>query len=64
MSTNQEDTYLRLISCLDEQGVTYRLIDHPPEGRTEVVSPIRGNSLLRAAATVEHSSRQPYVHTG
>jgi len=52
MSTNQEDTYSRLITWLEEHGVTYRLIDHPPEGRTEVVSPIRGNSLRQAAKCI------------
>jgi Ala-tRNA(Pro) deacylase len=43
------DTYTRLIALLDEQGAQYRLIDHEPEGRTEVVSPLRGNTLAQAA---------------
>ena len=43
------DTYTRLIALLDEQGAQYRLIDHEPEGRTEVVSPLRGNALAQAA---------------
>ena len=42
-------TYDRLISLLDENGARYRLIDHPPEGRTELVSPLRGNELGQAA---------------
>lgn len=44
-----EDTYTKLIMLLDERGARYRLIDHPPEGRTEIVSPMRGNDLRHAA---------------
>ena len=43
------ETYNRLIALLDEQGAHYRLIDHAPEGRTELVSPMRGNELKQAA---------------
>lgn len=43
------DTYSHLITWLDAQMVPYRLIDHAPEGRTEVVSPLRGNALAQAA---------------
>ena len=43
------DAYTRLIALLDEQGARYRTIDHAPEGRTEVVSPLRGNALAQAA---------------
>ena len=44
-----EDTYTRLISFLEAHGTQYRLIDHAPEGRTEIVSPMRGNALRQAA---------------
>jgi hypothetical protein len=37
---------------LDGHGARYRLIDHPPEGRTEVVSPLRGNLLKQAAKCI------------
>ena len=43
------DTYTKLIAFLDENGAQYRLIDHAPEGRTEIVSPMRGNQLYQAA---------------
>ena len=43
------ETYERLVALLDENGATYRLIDHAPEGRTEIVSPMRGNELKQAA---------------
>jgi Ala-tRNA(Pro) deacylase len=48
----QEDTYSRLIALLDSRGARYRLIDHEPEGRTEVVSPMRGNALSQAAKCI------------
>lgn len=44
-----DDAYARLIALLDDAGARYRLIDHAPEGRTEVVSPLRGNALAQAA---------------
>ena len=46
------DTYTQLIAFLDRHGVQYRLIDHAPEGRTEVVSPMRGNALSQAAKCI------------
>lgn len=47
-----EDTYAKLITLLDQHGAHYRLIDHEPEGRTEVVSPMRGNALSQAAKCI------------
>src|SRR5438128_11355704 len=46
------DTYTQLITFLDQHGVQYRLIDHAPEGRTELVSPMRGNALSQAAKCI------------
>ncbi len=46
------DAYTQLIALLDEHGAQYRLIDHPPEGRTEVVSLMRGNALSQAAKCI------------
>jgi Ala-tRNA(Pro) deacylase len=46
------DTYSQLIEFLDGRGVQYRLIDHEPEGRTEIVSPMRGNALQQAAKCI------------
>jgi Ala-tRNA(Pro) deacylase len=43
------DTYERFIALLDEHGARYRLIEHAPEGRTELVSELRGNTLAAAA---------------
>ncbi len=48
----QEDTYTRLIAFLDSHKAPYRLIDHAAEGRTEIVSPMRGNALSQAAKCI------------
>ncbi len=47
-----EDTYDRLIAFLDEHHAQYRLIDHAPEGRTEIVSQMRGNAIDQAAKCI------------
>jgi len=49
---NLEDTFTRLIAFLDQHRAQYRLIDHAPEGRTEIVSPMRGNALSQAAKCI------------
>ena len=41
--------YRRLIHILDDSEASYRIIDHEPEGRTDIVSPLRGNELAAAA---------------
>jgi Ala-tRNA(Pro) deacylase len=41
--------YERLIADLDTLGARYRLIEHEPEGQTELVSALRGNTLAAAA---------------
>ncbi len=46
------DAYSQLISYLDQHRAQYRLIDHAPEGRTDIVSPMRGNSLSQAAKCI------------
>lgn len=46
------ETYNKLIAFLDQNGAQYRLIDHPPEGRTEIVSPMRGNKVSQAAKCI------------
>ncbi len=48
----ENDTYSRLITYLDENNVPYRLIDHEPEGRTEIVSAMRGNPVSQAAKCI------------
>ncbi|PSK95871.1 hypothetical protein CLV63_11334 [Murinocardiopsis flavida] len=41
--------YERLIGLLDAAGARYRVIDHAPEGRTEIVSGYRGHPVAHAA---------------
>jgi Ala-tRNA(Pro) deacylase len=48
-SAADQDVYARLIAELDAAGARYRLIEHAPEGRTEVVSGLRGHALASAA---------------
>lgn len=52
MSTQIDDMYTHLIALLDQHRAHYRLIDHEPEGRTEIVSVMRGNSLAQAAKCI------------
>jgi Ala-tRNA(Pro) deacylase len=46
------ETYDRLIALLDERAATYRVIEHEPEGVTDVVSALRGNALGQAAKCI------------
>ncbi|NIK58084.1 YbaK/EbsC family protein [Kribbella shirazensis] len=46
------DTYRRLIELLDEAAVSYKLIDHEPEGTTEKVSGLRGHPVSLAAKCI------------
>lgn len=46
------DSYDRLIALLDLRGASYRLIDHPPEGRTEIVSAMREHAVGAAAKCI------------
>ncbi|MEV6011092.1 YbaK/EbsC family protein [Streptomyces sp. NPDC051976] len=49
---SEHETYDRLIALLDEQGAQYRVIEHAPEGATELVSALRGNTLAQAAKCI------------
>ncbi len=43
------DTYVRLINLLEAGEARYRLIDHPAEGQTDLVSAMRGHDVTQAA---------------
>jgi Ala-tRNA(Pro) deacylase len=47
-----DTAYAKLVALLDGGGARYELIDHAPEGRTELVSPLRGNELSQAAKCI------------
>ena len=46
------DTHDRLFALLDAHRASYRLIDHPPEGRTDKVSALRGHPVAAAAKCI------------
>jgi Ala-tRNA(Pro) deacylase len=41
-----------LMRVLEEGGANYRLMDHPPEGRTDVASELRGHPIEKAAKCI------------
>jgi Ala-tRNA(Pro) deacylase len=49
---NEHALYTKLIGLLDERGARYRVIEHAPEGATEAVSALRGNTLPQAAKCI------------
>lgn len=44
--------YDSIVRLLDEHDADYRLIEHEPEGRTEIASEIRGHDLAKAAKSI------------
>jgi Ala-tRNA(Pro) deacylase len=44
-----EDAYGKLLAMLDAAAARYRVIEHPAEGRTEIVSRYRGHPVASAA---------------
>ena len=46
--TPSPDIHERLVQLLTEQGARFRVIEHVPEGRTELIAQIRGNRLEQA----------------
>lgn len=46
------NAYQRLIALLDTEHARYRLIDHASEGRTELVSAMRGHAPREAAKCI------------
>ncbi|MEV4641080.1 YbaK/EbsC family protein [Actinoplanes sp. NPDC049548] len=47
-----EPGYAQLIGLLDSDYISYRLISHRPEGRTDAASALRGHPLDQAAKSV------------
>lgn len=42
------DIHQQLCALLDQEGAAYRVLEHGAEGRTEVISQIRGNKIEQA----------------
>ena len=43
------DIYDRIIALLEAGEAEFRLLEHAPEGRTDLASQLRGNALRQAA---------------
>lgn len=46
------DIHEQLRELLDREGATYRVIEHEPEGRTEVIARIRGNQIQQSIKSI------------
>jgi Ala-tRNA(Pro) deacylase len=46
------DIHDQLCELLDREGAVYRVIQHEPEGRTELIAQIRGNRLEQAIKSI------------
>jgi len=46
------DIHEELCMLLDREGAAYRVIEHQPEGRTELIAQIRGNRLEQAIKSI------------
>lgn len=46
------DIHKQLCELLDEGGATYRVIEHEPEGRTEMIAKIRGNRIEQSIKSI------------
>jgi len=46
------DIHEQLRTLLDNEGATYRVIEHEPEGRTEVIARIRGNRIEQSIQSI------------
>jgi Ala-tRNA(Pro) deacylase len=46
------DVHQQLCALLDQHSATYRVIEHEPEGRTEVIAKIRGNRIEQSIKSI------------
>lgn len=46
------DIHKQLCDLLDQEGAIYRVINHEPEGRTEVIAKIRGNRIEQSIKSI------------
>ncbi len=46
------DVHSRLRELLEREGASFRVVEHIPEGRTEVIAQIRGNRLEQAIKSI------------
>src|SRR5215510_14382210 len=48
----QNDIHQQLCDLLDREGAAYRVIEHEPEGRTEMIAKIRGNRIQQSIKSI------------
>jgi len=46
------DVHQQLCGLLDRQGAAYHVIEHEPEGRTEIIAKIRGNRIEQSIKSI------------
>jgi Ala-tRNA(Pro) deacylase len=46
------DVHSRLCGLLEREGAVFRVVEHVPEGRTELIARIRGNRLEQAIKSI------------
>src|SRR5687768_1914490 len=46
------DIHEQLRALLDKEGATYRVVEHEPEGRTEMIAKIRGNRIEQSIKSI------------
>jgi Ala-tRNA(Pro) deacylase len=52
MSNITKDIHEQLCELLDANGAVYRVVEHEPEGRTELIAKIRGNKPEQAIKSI------------
>ena len=50
--SRMSDIHRQLCDLLDREGARYRVIEHEPEGRTEVIAKIRGNRIEHSIKSI------------
>jgi Ala-tRNA(Pro) deacylase len=46
------DIHKQLCDLLDREGATYRVVEHEPQGRTEMIARIRGNRIEQSVKSI------------
>ena len=46
------DVHRQIYDLLDREGATYRVVEHEPEGRTQVIAKIRGNRVQQSIKSI------------
>lgn len=57
------DIHTQLCELLDRERATYRVIEHEPEGRTEVIAKIRGNRIEQSIKSIVIQVRRKKENT-